>query len=70
VSAEDDRPPADVTDVRLWRDARAISIRHRQDSFPHERRCAFCHEPWVCQARRWADEADRLARRRPDRPPR
>jgi len=56
------RPPADVTDVRLWRDAQAIISRHRQDVFPHEHRCAFCHAEWVCQPRDWANRADRLSR--------
>jgi hypothetical protein len=36
--------------------------RHHQDTFPHERRCAFCHGDWPCQPRMWANEADRLAR--------
>jgi hypothetical protein len=56
------QPPADVTDVRLWRDAQAIMARHHQDGFPNEARCAFCHESWVCQPRDWANEADRLSR--------
>jgi hypothetical protein len=58
----DKRPPADVIDVRLWRDAQAIISRHRQDVFPHEHRCAFCHAEWVCQPRDWANRADRLSR--------
>jgi hypothetical protein len=60
----DERPPGDVVDVRLWRDAQAIIRRHRQDGFPNERRCAFCHNPWPCQPRRWADQADRVSRGR------
>jgi len=64
VERDEDRPPSDVVDVRLWRDAQAIIRRHRQDAFPNERRCAFCHQPWVCQARDWANKADRLARQR------
>lgn len=56
------QPPADVADVRLWRDAQAILVRHRQDKLPHEGRCAFCHEPWPCEPRGWAEAADRLSR--------
>jgi hypothetical protein len=57
-------PPADVNDVRLWRDAQAVMSRHHQDTFPHEGRCAFCHHQWVCQPRDWANKADRLSRER------
>jgi hypothetical protein len=58
----DEQPPADVTDIRLWQDAQPVLRRHHQDSFPHERRCAFCHVEWPCQPRLWADQADRASR--------
>ncbi len=63
---DEPQPPADVTDLRLWRDAQKVLRRHRQGDFPNERGCAFCHEPWPCQPRLWADRADRIARRPPE----
>jgi hypothetical protein len=59
---DDEHIPFDVTDPRLWRDAQAVIRRHIRDGFPNERLCAFCHTPWPCQPRRWADHAARLAR--------
>jgi hypothetical protein len=62
IDFEDEVPPPDVTDIRLWRDTQPVLRRHSQDVFPHEKRCSFCHRPWPCQPRLWADQADRLSR--------
>jgi hypothetical protein len=59
---DEEHPPPDVIDLRLWQDAQPVLRRHHQDKFPHEQRCAFCHAQWPCQPRTWADQADRAAR--------